>query len=86
MRVYLEVVTVQADPGGEKVGNVYRLGWKERCADDADDLCEVSFVLVVGQTLCHAAALVAIRGCPSYGFEQRDATKYCRSYNTPMSR
>ena len=33
-------MTVQCDPGGT-VGNVYRLGWKEECIDDADDTCEV---------------------------------------------
>ena len=37
----LKVVTVQSDPGGSGVGNVYRLGWKEDCVDDADDVCEV---------------------------------------------
>lgn len=36
-----KVVTVQSDPGGSGVGNVYRLGWKENCVDDDDDLCEV---------------------------------------------
>lgn len=36
-----KVVTVQSDPGGSGVGNVYRLGWKEDCVDDADDVCEV---------------------------------------------
>lgn len=36
-----KVVTVQSDPGGSGVGNVYRLGWKEECVDDADDACEV---------------------------------------------
>ncbi|CAM9763265.1 unnamed protein product [Pylaiella littoralis] len=35
------VVTVQSDPGGSGVGNVYRLGWKEECVDDTDDTCEV---------------------------------------------
>ncbi|CAM9244645.1 unnamed protein product, partial [Sphacelaria rigidula] len=37
----VQVVTVQSDPGGSGVGNVYRLGWKENCVDDDDDLCEV---------------------------------------------
>eukprot|EP00752_Nemacystus_decipiens_P003960 g3626.t1 len=37
----VQVVTVQSDPGGSGVGNVYRLGWKENCVDDADDVCEV---------------------------------------------
>lgn len=37
----MKVVTVQSDPGGSGVGNVYRLGWKEECVDDADDACEV---------------------------------------------
>lgn len=37
----MKVVTVQSDPGGSGVGNVYRLGWKEDCVDDADDVCEV---------------------------------------------
>lgn len=37
-----QVVTVQSDPGGAGVGNVYRLGWKEECIDNADDTCEVN--------------------------------------------
>ncbi|CAM9122390.1 unnamed protein product, partial [Hapterophycus canaliculatus] len=37
----VQVVTVQSDPGGSGVGNVYRLGWKELCVDDDDDICEV---------------------------------------------
>ncbi|CAM9924718.1 unnamed protein product, partial [Discosporangium mesarthrocarpum] len=37
----IQVVTVQADPGGDRVGNFYRLGWKEICEDDEDDICEV---------------------------------------------
>lgn len=37
----VQVVTVQCDPGGERVGGVYRLGWKETCVDDEDDVCEV---------------------------------------------
>lgn len=41
--ILTQVVTVQCDPGGT-VGNVYRLGWKEECIDDADDTCEVKTI------------------------------------------
>lgn len=37
----VQVVTVQSDPGGSGVGNVYRLGWKEECVDNDEDVCEV---------------------------------------------
>lgn len=45
----VQVVTVQSDPGGERVGNVYRLGWKEKCVDDDDDGCEVIMWLSYGK-------------------------------------
>ncbi|CAM9102436.1 unnamed protein product [Scytosiphon promiscuus] len=37
----VQVVTIQSDPGGAGVGNIYRLGWKDVCVDDDDDICQV---------------------------------------------
>ena len=38
---------MQSDPGGSGVGNKYRLGWKEECIDDDDDICEVGQITVL---------------------------------------